>query len=53
MKIFGEGTLKTSEEKDASLKYVFDNELVDSITIGMLTQDEISDSIRRVNKALS
>lgn len=53
MKIFGEGTFKTSEERDASLKYVFGNELVDSITIGMLTQGEIDNSIQRVNKALS
>ena len=36
MKIFGAGKLVKPEEKDASLKFVFSNELVDAITIGML-----------------
>ena len=36
MKIFGAGKLTKPEEKDASLKYVFTNDLVDAITVGML-----------------
>ena len=32
MKIFGAGKLVKPEEKDASLKYVFTNELVDAVT---------------------
>ena len=39
MKIFGAGKLVTPEEKDASLSYVFGNDLVDAVTIGMLTQE--------------
>ena len=52
MKIFGEGKLTSSEQKDSSLKYVFENELVDAITIGMMEPKEVSDTIMRANKAL-
>lgn len=52
MKIFAEGTLVKPMEKDASLRYVLENQLVDAITIGMLKPEEVDDSIRRVNKAL-
>lgn len=48
MKIFGEGTLVKPEEKDASLKYVLGNDIVDAITIGMLSQDEINDTLTRI-----
>lgn len=53
MKIFGAGKLTSSEQKDASLKYVFENELVDAITVGMLDSDQIDDTITRMNKALN
>jgi predicted aldo/keto reductase-like oxidoreductase len=52
MKIFGAGKLTSPEQKDASLKYVFENELVDAITIGMMEPKEVDDSIKRANKAL-
>jgi predicted aldo/keto reductase-like oxidoreductase len=52
MKIFGEGKLTSPAQKDASLKYVFENELVDAITIGMMAPKEVDDSIKRMNKAL-
>jgi len=52
MKIFGAGKLTSPAQKDASLKYVFENELVDAITVGMLSPDEIDDTIERMNKAL-
>jgi predicted aldo/keto reductase-like oxidoreductase len=48
MKIFGAGKLVKPEEKDASLSYVFGNELVDAITIGMLKQSEIDDTLQRM-----
>jgi predicted aldo/keto reductase-like oxidoreductase len=53
MKIFGAGRLISPEQKDASLKYVFENELVDAITVGMMTPGEVDDTIMRMNKALS
>jgi predicted aldo/keto reductase-like oxidoreductase len=53
MKIFGAGKLTSPEQKDASLKYVWGNGLVDAITIGMLSPQEIDDTIERMNKALT
>jgi predicted aldo/keto reductase-like oxidoreductase len=52
MKIFGAGKLTSPEQKDASLKYVWENGLVDAVTIGMLSQQEIDDTIERMNKVL-
>ena len=52
MKIFGAGKLTSPAQKDASLKYVFENELVDAITIGMMSVNEVNDTISRANKAL-
>jgi predicted aldo/keto reductase-like oxidoreductase len=52
MKIFGAGKLTTPAQMDASLKYVFDNGLVDAITIGMMKTAEVDDTIARVDKAL-
>jgi len=48
MKIFGEGTLIKPEEKAASLKYVFGNDLVDAITVGMLKTEEVDDTLRHM-----
>ncbi len=53
MKIFGAGKLVKAEQKDASLKYVLGNELVDAITVGMMKPEEVDDTIERINKALS
>lgn len=52
MKIFGAGKLTTPDKKDASLKYVFENDLVDAVTIGMMEPKEVDDAIRRANRAL-
>ena len=52
MKIFGAGKLVEPDQKDASLRYVFENELVDAITIGMVSTGEVDDTIARVNRAL-
>ncbi len=52
MKIFGAGKLTRPEQMDASLKYVFGNQLVDAVTIGMMRPREVDDTIRRMNQAL-
>lgn len=52
MKIFGAGKLIQPEQKDASLKYVFSNQLVDAITIGMLKTSEIDDTMQRMAKTV-
>jgi predicted aldo/keto reductase-like oxidoreductase len=48
MKIFGAGKLVTHEEQEASLKYVFTNELVDAITVGMLKPEEVDDTLKHM-----
>jgi aryl-alcohol dehydrogenase-like predicted oxidoreductase len=53
MKVFGEGTLITPEEKDASLKYVLNSGVVDAVTIGMRQVGEVDDSVRRIETALA
>ena len=50
MKIFGAGALVKPEQKDASLNYVFKNNLVDAITIGMLKPEEVDDTLSRMSK---
>jgi len=52
MKIFGAGALTRPEQKDASLRYVWENGLVDAVTIGMLSPQEIDDTIERMNEVL-
>ena len=52
MKIFGAGKLTKPQQKDASLKYVLQNELVDAITVGMMNPKEVDDTIRRMNRVL-
>jgi predicted aldo/keto reductase-like oxidoreductase len=52
MKIFGAGKLVKPEEKDASLRYVLGNGLVDAMTIGMLKTGQVDDSIARIGQAL-
>jgi len=52
MKIFGAGKLVEPQQKDASLKYVFENQLVDAVTIGMLSPTEVDDTLQRMTQAL-
>jgi aryl-alcohol dehydrogenase-like predicted oxidoreductase len=53
MKIFGAGRLVKPNQKDASLKYVFGNKLVDAITVGMLSTEQVDDTIARINNVFS
>jgi predicted aldo/keto reductase-like oxidoreductase len=48
MKIFGAGKLVKPEEKDASLRFVFSNRLVDAITVGMLNPAEVDDTLKHM-----
>ena len=50
MKIFGAGKLVKPDEKDASLQFVLGGDLVDAITIGMLSTDEVDDTLSRINR---
>ena len=51
MKIFGAGKLVKPEEKDASLKYVLGNNLVDAMTIGMLKTEQVDDTLNHISEA--
>lgn len=53
MKIFGAGKLVEPDQKDASLQYVFKNDLVDAITIGMLSDAQVDDTLKRMQTALN
>jgi 1-deoxyxylulose-5-phosphate synthase len=50
MKVFAAGKLTKPEQKDASLKYVFDNKLVDAITVGMLNPEQVDDTLERMSQ---
>jgi aryl-alcohol dehydrogenase-like predicted oxidoreductase len=52
MKIFGAGALTQPEQRDASLQYVWQNQLVDAITVGMMAPQEVDDTLQRLNRAL-
>jgi hypothetical protein len=53
MKIIGEGAFKSPEEREASIRYVFGNNLVDAATIGFKSPAEIDEAIDRINAALN
>jgi len=48
MKIFGEGRL--AEQRDACMKYAQGNGLLDAMTIGFHTPDQIDDVLRLMHK---
>ena len=53
MKIFGAGTLTKPEERQASLKYVLGEGLVDAMTIGMSDPAQVADNVRWIGTTLS
>ena len=48
MKIFGEGRL--ADERDACMRYAQGNGLLDAMTIGFHTPDQIDDVLQLMNK---
>jgi 1-deoxyxylulose-5-phosphate synthase len=53
MKLIGEGSFKTSEERDAALKFVMGLGAVDAVTIGYKNTAEIDEAIERMNRVLN
>jgi len=49
MKLFGAGRITEPAQRDASLKYVFENQLVDAMTIGMMSPAQVDNSIERID----
>lgn len=48
MKIFGEGRMKTDEQREKSLRWVMASRNVDCMTIGMTTAEQIDDAVERI-----
>jgi aryl-alcohol dehydrogenase-like predicted oxidoreductase len=53
MKIFGAGRLTQPEQREASLRFVIGNDLVDAVTIGMTAPTQVDSSIRGIDSALA
>lgn len=48
MKIYGEGRIKTDEQREKSLRWVMGSKNVDCMTIGMTTTEQIDDAVERI-----
>jgi 1-deoxyxylulose-5-phosphate synthase len=53
MKLVGEGSFKTPEERDAAMKFVMGLGAVDAVTIGYKNTAEIDEAIERMNRVLN
>jgi predicted aldo/keto reductase-like oxidoreductase len=53
MKIIGEGQFTTPEQREASIRYVFQKTKVEAVTIGFKNTAEIDEAIERINGALN
>jgi aryl-alcohol dehydrogenase-like predicted oxidoreductase len=53
MKLFGNGDFKQAGEREASLRYVYGGNRVDSAAIGFKSAAEIDEAIANINRALN
>lgn len=53
MKLIGEGSFKTREDRQAAMKFAFNNAGVDSVTVGFKNTAEIDEAIENLNLALA
>jgi 1-deoxyxylulose-5-phosphate synthase len=53
MKLIGEGQFTTPERREASLKFVMERGVVDAVTIGFKSTEEVDEAISRINRALN
>ena len=53
MKLVGEGTFTNREDRQAALRFAFNNARVDSVTIGYKNTAEIDEAIENLNLALA
>jgi len=53
MKLIGEGSFKTREDRQAAMKFAFNNAGVDSVTVGFKSTAEIDEAIENLNLALA
>jgi hypothetical protein len=53
MKLVGEGAFTTREDRQAAMKFAFNNAGVDSVTVGYKSTAEIDEAIENLNLALA
>ena len=53
MKLVGEGSFITREDRQAAMKFAFNNAGVDSVTVGYKSTAEIDEAIENLNLALA
>jgi len=53
MKLAGEGTFITREDRQAAMRFAFKNAGVDSVTVGYKNTGEIDEAIENLNLALA
>ncbi len=53
MKLVGEGAFTTREDRQAAMRFAFNNAGVDSVTVGFKNTAEIDEAIENLNLALA
>jgi len=53
MKIMGEGVFNSPEDREKSIRFTMQSDLVDAVVIGFKGTEEIDEAILRVNRALA
>jgi len=53
MKLIGEGAFTTREDRQAAMKFAFNNAGVDSVTVGFKNTQEVDEAIENLNLALA
>lgn len=53
MKLIGEGSFTTREDRQAAMKYAFNTAGVDSVTVGFKNTQEVDEAIENLNLALA
>jgi aryl-alcohol dehydrogenase-like predicted oxidoreductase len=53
MKLIGEGSFTQREDRQAAMKFAFQNAGVDSVTVGFKSIAEIDEAIENLNLALA
>ncbi len=53
MKLIGEGAFTTREDRQAAMKFAFQNARVDSVTVGYKSTAEVDEAIENLNLALA
>ena len=53
MKLVGEGAFTTREDRQAAMKFAFNNAGVDSVTVGFKNTAEVDEAIENLNLALA